>query len=270
MKITFIGLGNMATAMIGGILKAGLVEKADICGFDISAAAREQAQAAFGIGLGTDNKNAIDGADVVILAIKPQVAEAVLAEIKDTLAPDAIILSIMAGKSIAWIAEQLRGTNAPPSQPKIVRAMPNLPALVGAGMSGVCRSKAVSDAEMDKALRLLESCGRAEEIPETLIDAVIGVSGSAPAYVFIFIEALADAGVAAGMRREQAYRFASQAIIGSARMVQAGKGHPGELKDMVCSPGGTTIEAVQVLEEKGFRSAVIAAALAAVDKSKLL
>jgi len=270
MKITFIGLGNMATAMVGGIIKAGLVEKEDICGFDISEAARKQAKATFGIGLGTDNKNAIDGADVVILAIKPQVAAAVLAEIKDSLAPDAIIVSIMAGKSIAWIAEQLRGANASPTQPKIVRAMPNLPALVGEGMSGVCRSAAVSDVEMDKALRLLESFGRAEEIPETLIDAVIGVSGSAPAYVFIFIEALADAGVAAGMMREQAYRFASQAIIGSARMLQEGTGHPGELKDMVCSPGGTTIEAVKVLEEKGFRSAVIAAALAAVEKSKLL
>jgi len=263
MKITFIGLGNMATAMIKGILTHGLVSKEDIIGTDVLESARNKA-AAFGIITTDDNTNACKEADIIILAIKPQIAEKVLKEIKDVISADTIILSIMAGKTMAWLSERLTGSV------KTIRVMPNTPALVGEAISGVCRNSHVSDDEMEKCLRLLNSFGKAEEIPESLIDAVIGVSGSAPAYVFIFIEALADAGVAAGMPRAQAYRFAAQNVLGSARMVLETGKHPGELKDMVCSPGGTTIEAVKILEEKGFRDAIITAATAAIEKSKLL
>ncbi|MCL2051456.1 MAG: pyrroline-5-carboxylate reductase [Lachnospiraceae bacterium] len=281
MKITFIGLGNMATAMINGILLNGIVDKGSITGTDISLAARINSQEKFGIKAAAYNALACEKADIIILAIKPQIAESVLEEIKGFVSAETIILSIMAGKTMAWIADRLtesvnytggktkaakaKSTKAKPA--KIVRAMPNTPALVGEAMTGVCRNAYVSDDEMDKCLSLLNSIGKAEEIPETLIDAVIGVSGSAPAYVFIFIEALADAGVAAGMPREQAYRFAARNVLGSAKMVLETGKHPGELKDMVCSPGGTTIEAVKVLEEKGFRDAVIAAAAAAIKRA---
>ena len=151
---------------------------------------------------------------------------------------------------------------------KLVRCMPNTPALVGEGMTGVCCNEEVSDAEMQDVLKILESCGKAEMLPERLIDVVVSVSGSSPAYVFMFIEAMADAAVADGMPRAQAYRFAAQAVLGSAKMVLETGKHPGELKDMVCSPGGTTIEAVRVLEEKGMRSAVIEAMKACVKKGR--
>ena len=274
MKLTFIGLGNMATAMINGILANGIVNKEDITGTDVSTVARLKAEENFGIKTSADNKTACFEADIVILAIKPQIAESVLSEISESISAETIILSIMAGKTMGWIADKLVGGsiggkhNRLTESVKIVRAMPNTPALVGEAVSGVCRNANVTDDDMEKCLRLLRSFGKAEEITEYLIDAVIGVSGSAPAYVFIFIEALADAGVAAGMPRELAYRFAAQNVLGSAKMVLETGKHPGELKDMVCSPGGTTIEAVKALEEKGFRDAIIAAATAAIEKSR--
>ena len=146
--------------------------------------------------------------------------------------------------------------------------MPNTPALVGEGMTGVCVNKLVTEEELEQVMVLLRSFGRAELIPEHLMDAVVGVSGSSPAYVFLFLEALADAAVAEGMPRKQAYEFAAQSVLGSAKMVLETGRHPGELKDMVCSPGGTTIEAVAVLEKEHMRSAVIEAARACVRKAK--
>ena len=146
--------------------------------------------------------------------------------------------------------------------------MPNTPALVGAGITGVCKNDLVSDAEFTYVLSLLGSFGLAEAVPEALMDAVVSVSGSSPAYVFMFIEAMADAAVADGMPRAQAYKFAAQAVMGSAKMVLDTGKHPGELKDMVCSPAGTTIEAVRVLEEKGFRSSVMEAMKACTAKAK--
>ena len=148
--------------------------------------------------------------------------------------------------------------------------MPNTPALVGEGMTGVCCNEEVSDAEMQDVLKILESCGKAEMLPERLIDVVVSVSGSSPAYVFMFIEAMADEAVAAGMPRKQAYEFAAQSVLGSAKMVLETGKHPGELKDMVCSPGGTTIQAVKVLEEKGMRAAVMDAMDACIEKSKCM
>lgn len=264
MKITFIGLGNMACAMINGLLSQSFIDKENITGTDISLSARENAETQFGIKTLATKSNVCENADIIVLVVKPQVAETVLSEIKGCISPQTIILSIMAGKSLAWLAERL------PEQTKIIRTMPNTPALVGEAVTAVSRNPNVNDEEMKNCLCLLKSFGIAEEIPEALMDAVIGVSGSAPAYVYIFIESLAEAAVAAGMPRAQAYRFAAQNTLGSARMVLESGKHPGELKDMVCSPGGTTIEAVKTLEEKGFRSAVIAAAEAAIEKSKKL
>ena len=148
--------------------------------------------------------------------------------------------------------------------------MPNTPALVGEGCTGVCASDSVTKEELDQVLNLLQSFGVAQAVPERLMDAVVAVSGSSPAYVFLFIEAMADAAVAEGMPRNQAYTFAAQAVFGSAKMVLETGKHPGELKDMVCSPGGTTIDAVKVLEQKGFRAAVMDAMEACAEKSRNL
>lgn len=146
--------------------------------------------------------------------------------------------------------------------------MPNTPALVGEGMTGVCANDLVTEEELQLVLTLLKSFGRAEVVPEYLMDTVTGVSGSSPAYVFLFLEALADAAVAEGMPRKQAYEFAAQSVLGSAKMLLETGMHPGELKDMACSPGGTTIEAVAVLEREKLRSAVIDATRACIRKSK--
>ena len=153
---------------------------------------------------------------------------------------------------------------------KIVRCMPNTPALVGEGCTGVSVSENVTKEETALALSLLQSFGMAQEVPERLMDAVVAVSGSAPAYVFLFIEAMADAAVAEGMPRNQAYTFAAQTVLGSAKMVLETGKHPAELKDMVCSPGGTTIDAVKVLEKRGLRSAIMEAMEACAEKSRNL
>ena len=146
--------------------------------------------------------------------------------------------------------------------------MPNTPALVMEGCTGICAGADVTEEELERIVGLMEAFGKASVVPERLMDVVVGVSGSSPAYVFMFIEAMADEAVAAGMPRKQAYEFAAQSVLGSAKMVLETGKHPGELKDMVCSPGGTTIEAVKVLEEKGFRAAVMDAMEACIEKSK--
>lgn len=264
MKLGFIGLGNMATAIIGGILNKGLVSAQDIIGSDKFPASCEKAAKEFGIEAVADNKKVAAEADVLFFAVKPIFLPEVMAEIKDVLRAETVIISIVAGKSISFMEEGLGGTR------KIVRCMPNTPALVGEGCTGACANANVTKEEMEQALALLGSFGIAQEVPERLMDAVVGVSGSAPAYVFLFIEAMADAAVAAGMPRAQAYTFAAQTVLGSAKMVLETGRHPGDLKDMVCSPGGTTIEAIKVLERKGLRSAVIDAMDACIEKSKNL
>lgn len=264
MKIGFIGLGNMASAMIAGMLKKGIAGPEDMIGSDKFEGARKTAGKRFGMEVTEDNKKVAADSDVLILAVKPQMLPEVTAEIPGSIRENTLIISIIAGRTLA----QLEGAFGKPV--KIVRCMPNTPAMVGAGCSGVCRNSLVTEEEMQKCLEILTSFGIAEEVPEKLMDAVVGVSGSSPAYVFMFIEAMADGAVKAGMPRSQAYRFAAQAVMGSAKlMLETGK-HPGELKDMVCSPAGTTIEAVQVLEEMGFRSAVMDAVEACVEKSRNL
>lgn len=262
MKIGFIGLGNMARTMIGGMITKQIVSKEDIAGADKMQAAAEDVKKQWGIKTCTDNAQVAGDADVLVLAVKPQFLSQAVSEMKDAVKENTLIISIAAGKKIQEI-EELFGKEI-----KLVRCMPNTPALVGAGCSGLCRNGNVSDEEMKQCMTIMESFGIAQEVPENLMDAVTGVSGSSPAFVFLFMEAMADGAVAAGMPRSQAYTFAAQAVMGSAKlMLESGK-HPGELKDMVCSPGGTTIEGVRVLEENAFRGIVADAVLAAVDKSK--
>lgn len=262
--IGFIGLGNMASAMIGGMLQKDMVTPGEIIGSCRTEETAQKIADRFGIETTTDNSIVAQAADILILAVKPQFFPEVIVRIKDEVHADALIISIAAGKSMDYIETQF-------GRPlKLVRCMPNVPALVGEGVTSVSRNERVSDEEMKQAMDLLSGMGKTSEIPERLIDAVVGVSGSSPAYVFLFIEAMADGAVAAGMPRSQAYEFAAQAVLGSARMVLETGRHPGELKDMVCSPGGTTIQAVKVLEEKGFRAAVMDAMEACIEKSKSL
>lgn len=264
MKIGFIGLGNMAKAMIGGMLQNEIVHKDDIVGSAKSRETLESMQSAYGIETRKSNAEVAGEADVLILAVKPQFFQSVIGEIREAVPRDTLVISIAAGKTIAWI-EQAFGREI-----KLVRCMPNTPALVGAGCTGVCVNTHVSQEETEFSLHLMESFGKASLVPESLIDAVGAVSGSSPAYVFMFIEAMADAAVAAGMPRAQAYEFAAQTVYGSAKLVLESGMHPAQLKDMVCSPGGTTIQGVRVLEERGMRGAVIEALGAVVEKSRKL
>lgn len=261
MKIGFIGCGNMATAMIGGILGKGLVAPADITASAKSEKTRAKIKAELGIQVGENCKIAADS-DVLILAIKPIYMEEVIKEIRSSVRPETIVVTLAPGKTLAWLEE----TFAAPV--KVVRTMPNTPALVGEGMTALCPNAYVTAEELGTVMTVFESFGKVQVVSEPMIDVVVGVSGSSPAYVFMFIEAMADAAVADGMPRAQAYEFAAQSVLGSAKMVLETGKHPGELKDMVCSPGGTTIEAVRVLEEKGLRSAVFEAQKACVRKAR--
>lgn len=212
----------------------------------------------------TDNKEVVSKAEVIILSVKPQFYADVIAGIKDEVTDEKIIITIAPGKTLGWLSEQFG------KAVKIVRTIPNTPAMVGEGMTAACPNEHMTEEEITQVKEILESFSKVEIVPEKLMDVVTAVSGSSPAYVFMFIEAMADAAVSGGMPRAQAYRFAAQAVLGSAKMVLDTGRHPGELKDMVCSPAGTTIGAVRTLEERGFRSAVFEAVKVCEEISRSL
>ena len=262
MKIGFIGCGNMGSAMIGGILKKGVFEKNEIIVSNLTEEGSKRSKEKLGVATTLDNCEVVKNANIVILAVKPQFYEEVINEVKDYLTPKHMIVGIAPGKTLAWLEEKC-------GQPlKVVRLMPNTPAQVGEGMTGACVNERVTREDLDQILTITNSFGRTEVVSERMMDAVGAVSGCSPAYVFMFIEAMADAAVAQGMPRKQAYQFAAQSVLGSAKMVLETGMHPGELKDMVCSPAGTTIEGVRILEQNGFRSAVFEALQGAADKGK--
>lgn len=263
MKVAFIGAGNMAQAMIGGILRQGILPKKEIIATAATQKTLDKVAAEYGIAVTLDNRKAAE-ADIVVLAVKPIYYEKVIQEIKDVVSETQLIVTIAAGKSVAWVEEAF-GCHR-----KIIRTMPNVPAQVGEGITAICPNSLVTEEEVREVCSLLEGCGKAEVIQENIMDAVIAVSGSSPAYVFLFIEAMADAAVAEGMPRKQAYQFAAQSVLGSAKMVLETGKHPAELKDMVCSPAGTTIDAVRRLEEKGFRGIVMDAMQACAEKNRRL
>lgn len=262
MKIGFVGCGNMATAIIKGIIKKQIIEEENIMASAKTKTTLERVQRELGIKVSMDNSEVVKNSDIVVLAVKPQYYQEVIEQIKDTVSDDQIIISIAPGKTLAWLQDCF-GKSV-----KLVRTMPNTPALVGEGMTGACRNEYVTDEDYATVLQILGSFGEVETIPENLMDVCVSVSGSSPAYIYILIEAMADGAVADGMPRAQAYKFAAQSVLGSAKMVLETGKHPGELKDQVCSPGGTTMEAVRVLEEKGFRSSVIEAMKACVRKAR--
>ena len=260
MKIGFIGCGNMAKAMLGGILKTGFVSPENVMASAKHAKTLEEAEKQFGIRTGS-NCEAAAFADILFLAVKPQFYEEIMPGLTGPGGGKPLIVSMAPGKTLDWLSGKLG------DEYRIVRIMPNTPAMVGEGMTGVCPNDRVTEEDLQAVLDICRCFGKAEVVPERLLDVVTGVSGSSPAYIFMIIEAMADAAVAEGMPRAQAYTFAAQAVAGSAKMVLETGLHPGALKDMVCSPGGTTIEAVAVLEEKGLRSALIEAQRACIRKA---
>lgn len=262
MKLGFIGCGNMAQAMMGGIIKEGLVSPEEVIASDAFQTSLDGAKKNLNINVTLDNKEVASKAEMVVLSVKPQFYEVVIKEIAEVVNDNTIIITIAPGQTLEKI-ETLFGRDI-----KLVRTMPNTPAMVGEGMTALCSNSLISEDEKEKVKELIGGFSRAVYVPEYMMDSVVSVSGSSPAYVFMFIEALADGAVLLGMGRKDAYTFAAQAVLGSAKMVLETGRHPADLKDMVCSPAGTTIEAVQVLEEEGFRSAVIKAMIACAERSK--
>ena len=260
-KIAFIGSGNMGKAIIGGIVKSQLTAASNLHVFDIDSSKSREMAEQFGSTVATSATSAAAVADILFIAVKPNVIPALLPELKAHIQPGCIVISIAAGVTLATLEQGLSAGH------KIIRVMPNTPALVNCGMSSITPNANITPAELESVLAIFNSFGEAEVVSEYLIHSVVAVSGSAPAYAFMFIEAMADAAVLGGMPRAQAYKFAAQTLLGSAKMVLETGKHPGELKDMVCSPGGTTIEAVKVLEEQGFRAAVINAMQSCMAKS---
>ena len=262
MKIGFIGCGNMGQAMLGGMIDSGKVKAQDVLVTDKLLASRVNAQKKWGVDIPASNVEVAMISDIIILAVKPQFYEEVISEIKSAIWENKILVSIAPGKSLKWLEEQV-GKPA-----KIIRAMPNTPAMVKEGMMGICANDKVAKDELEYVCKLFNSFSRTEVVPENIMDVVTAVSGSSPAYVFMFIEAMADAASADGMPRAQAYQFAAQAVLGSAKMILETHKHPGELKDMVCSPGGTTLEAIRVLEGHRLRSSVFEAMKACVAHAR--
>lgn len=251
MKIGFIGCGNMAKAILQGILSQGIVTPDDIVASNTTEAHAEENRTRFGIHTTTDNTAVVESADIVFLSVKPQQYEQVIAAITDRVRDEQIVVTIAPGKTIAWLEEAF-------GKPvKIVRTMPNTPALVKAGLTSYCANELVTAEDMAQVEELLASFGAIQKMKESLIDVASSLGGSAPAYVYMMIEALADGAVSEGMPRGQAYEIAAQMVLGSAKMVLESGKHPGQLKDEVCSPAGSTIKGLEVLEKAGFRGTLI-------------
>lgn len=258
--IGFIGSGNMAQAMFGGMIIGGYsASEITVTGTNAQKLAEKQKK--FGVKVTTDNREAAL-ADIVILAVKPYQFASVIAEIKDVVKEETIVISVAAGITLAQMSDMF-GRDL-----KLVRTMPNTPSLVGEGMAAIVPSALVTATDLEKVQAIFDSFGKSQIVTEEALHGVIAVAGSSPAYVYMFIEALADGAVLQGIPRAQAYEFASQAILGAAKMVLETGQHPGALKDAVCSPKGTTIEAVIQLEKSGFRQSVLQAMAVCADKSR--
>ena len=261
-KIGWIGCGNMGGAILRGALESGVLARENAMVYDVSAAAMEKAEE-WGVALGADCADVCRNSDLILLAVKPQYTEQTLAQCGDALEGKALV-SIVAGITV----ERLRGMCK--GSPRILRTMPNAPAMVFEGAFALCSDNDLAAEEMAAAEELFGSIGTVEQVPEHLIDAVCGLSGGGPAYVAMFIEAMADGGVKQGLPRAAAYRLAAQTCLGTAKMILDLDIYPGQLKDMVTSPGGTTIEGCEALEKGGMRGAVMECINVATEKSKRL
>ena len=263
-KIGFIGAGNMAQAMIEGMLKTNLIVRENIIASAISDETIDKIKTTYQIAATNNNKEVARFSDILFLAVKPDLHSKVIAEIRNEINRDVIIVTIAAGITLADIESEF-GFSI-----KTVRTMPNTPSLVGEGMSAICPNDRLSNKEIVEVEQIFHTFGKTERMDEKLMDAIPAISGSSPAYVYMFIEALADGGVKQGIPREQAYRLAAQSVLGAAKMVLETEIHPGVLKDNVCTPGGATIEAVSTLEKKQFRGSILAAMESCTKKVKSL
>ena len=251
-KIGFIGMGNMGYSMLKGVLN--YLNPQDIIFTCLSSEKKEKISNETGVRYAESNAECANSAKYIILAVKPQVYNTVLKNIQNVITEENVIISLAPGITIAAIKEEL-GADI-----KVVRAMPNTPALVGEGMTGICYENGELDfAEKEFVEQFFNSFGKVVTVPEKLMSGVVCASGSSPAYVYMFIEALADSVVKYGIPRQEAYKLVEQTVLGSAKMVLETGEHPGKLKDNVCSPAGTTIQGVAALEEFGFRNAIIKA-----------
>ena len=258
-----IGAGNMGGAILHGVIDADYVKASQLLVCDKSRTRLEELALELpGVTFCDMAPDLVEQSDMVILAVKPNMVRQVIDDIRPVLSGKAII-SIAAGWTVAMLQEALEGSGA-----TYLRVMPNTPAMVGEGMTAICNETTFSVSDFDFAQGIFDAVGRTIVLPERLFDGVIAISGSSPAYVDMMIEAMADAGVREGLPRKNAYEMAAQAVLGSALMVLQSGEHPGSLKDAVCSPGGTTIDAVVELERKGFRAAIMDAMEACARKSK--
>lgn len=262
-KIGFIGGGNMAAAMIKGLL-AGSFPADKIMASEPSDIRREHLLEIFGIELAENNLALMETCDIVVLSIKPQIVVEVLEEVASAYRNEKLIISILAGVTTASIEKFFQG------EPRIVRVMPNIPALVGEAASAICRGQYASQEDLAVVKQLFESVGTVQLIDERQMDAATGLSGSGPAYIYTVIEALADGGVREGLRRDVAHALAVQTVVGAALMVRETGEHPAILRDQVCSPGGTAIAGVSTLEKNGLRTTLMEAVTTSAARSREL
>jgi pyrroline-5-carboxylate reductase len=262
--IGFIGAGNMAEALISGLLHGRRVAPAQLLASDIDASKPARLHQTYKIETASTNREAARKADVLVLAVEPQVLDEVLGDLAEVVRERTLIISVAAGYPIARIGRYLPGAT------RVVRSMPNTPCLIREGVTAVAYDTRLSDADAAAVRALFESVGQVVRVEEPALDAVTGLSGGGPAYVYVMIEALADGGVKAGLPRETAQLLAAQTVGGAARMVLESREHPGTLKDRVASPGGTTISGLHELERGGLRAALISAVEAATRRSQEL
>jgi pyrroline-5-carboxylate reductase len=260
----FVGGGQMAEALIKGLLSKEFLKPGRITASDLSEDRRNHLKESFGINITSENNEAVTGSEIIILAVKPQVMPTVLEDIGPVVSSNHIVVSIAAGITIHSLEKRL------PEGTRVVRVMPNTPALVQAGAAALCKGTAASEDDLDIVRQILEAVGRAVVVPEALMDAVTGLSGSGPAYVFTFIEGLIDAGVREGLSRTVAQELVVQTVLGAALMCQNTGKHPAELTTMVTSPGGTTVAGLHVLERAALRGILLDAVRAATERSREL
>jgi pyrroline-5-carboxylate reductase len=259
--IGFLGAGQMATALAKGWAVAGLLDAPRSLASDPYPAAREKFAATTGVRAVPTNAEVVAASDVLILAVKPQMMAAVLAEIRPHLTAQHLVISIAAGVTLQQLTDGLG------AETRLIRVMPNTPCLVGASASGFATGPTATKDDSELVAQLFGAVGKAFALPEHLLDAVTGLSGSGPAFVYVMIEALADGGVRVGLPRDVALALAAQTVLGSAKMVLETGQHPGALKDAVASPGGTTIAGLHALERGGIRAALMDAVEAATERA---
>lgn len=262
MKIGFIGTGNMGSAIIKGYIKKNPSSKKDVFIYDKDSLKAKEIVDTYHVQHCDSIEKIMMKSDTIIVAVKPNIYDVVLKEVQKYVSDEQIIVSIAAGISIEWMESYFTKPT------KIIRTMPNTPALVTEGMTALSKNRHILEEEFQSVIDIFNAVGKTEIIDEKLMDVIPGISGSSPAYVYMLIEALADGAVLHGMPRDQAYKMGAQAVLGAAKMVLETSNHPGKLKDMVCSPGGTTIEAVASLEKNGMRNAIVEAVNVCTKKSK--